>query len=280
MDAASARRRAIAALAGAGIPFPAREADLLLASATGQPSAFLLAHPEFSLDEAMRSTLVGMVSRRSSREPLQYILGEWAFYGHPLAVSDRVLVPRPETELLVERALEWLPDDGTFLDWGTGSGCIAIALLIERPSCSCIAVDASPSALDVAWRNMRRHDVLHRALLWHSRTPRDIPLRGERLALIVSNPPYIPTALLPTLMEEVRREPMVALDGGVDGLKWYRALLEWAPGALRPGGRILVEVGDGQQAVALSSLPLSGLRHERTVHDLAGVPRMVQWIRV
>ena len=280
MDAAGARRRAVAALSGAGIAFPAREAALLLASATGYPVAYLLAHPEFPLDEAMCSALDDMVSRRTSREPLQYILGEWAFYGHTFEVSDRVLVPRPETELLVEYALEWLPDDGTFLDWGTGSGCIAISLLVERPSCSCIAVDASPSALDVAWRNMKRHDVLHRALLWHSRTPRDIPLRGEHLALIVSNPPYIPTALLPTLMEEVRQEPTVALDGGVDGLQWYKALLEWAPGALLSGGRILVEVGDGRQAAAVSALPLADLLYERTVQDLAGVPRMVQWIRV
>lgn len=281
MTVEKARREVQEALARAAVPHPAREAVLMVSHSMGCSSSALFSHPERILTEEARAKLESMVQRRVSREPLQYILGRWEFYGRTLAVDRGVLIPRPETEILVEKAIERLSDDGSlFLDWGTGSGCIALTMLLERKNCRCCAVDRSPLALRSAWRNLKEYSLLSRVFLWHSRVPQDIPLGGETLSMIVSNPPYIPTVELPHLMEEVRKEPLVALDGGADGLHWCRELTALASRVLRPGGRLLLEIGGKEQADALSGTSFPGLVIEDVFPDLSGIPRVVAWIHV
>ena len=276
-----ARARARDELAFAGIQSPGLEGDILVSWAAGTSSSFLLAHPELPLPGGAAERLMEALQRRTGHEPLQYILGTWDFFGRSLIVRPGVLIPRADTELLVEKALERLSlVPGTFLDWGTGTGCIALSLLAELPGAEGIAADASALAVDTAWRNLKHWGVLGRCLLWHSRMPRDIPAADGSLSLLVSNPPYIPDGRIPFLMEEVRREPLSALAGGEDGLKWYRMLLEWAPAKLRPGGWVLFETGDGAQAEALAGMAPPCLELEGIFRDLGDIPRAVSWRRV
>jgi release factor glutamine methyltransferase len=220
---------------------------------------------------------------------LQYVLNEAHFWGLPLQVGKGVLVPRPETELLVELALEVLeasmPTPGApfFLDWGTGSGCIGIALLRERPDARAVMAEKSPAALAWAWKNMTRYGLHRRGLLWHSRAPEDIPLEKGALDLVISNPPYIPTGDLPGLMREVRdHEPRLALDGGKDGMDFYRTLFRQAPLWLRRGGALLLEIGDEEQAEKMRTLPPPCLRLTKEVKDFSGsgsdIPRCAAWV--
>ena len=280
MTLSEARRRTAERLRASGLESPAREAELLLLDAAGISRSFLVAHPFFSLEDAAVRKLSEMTARRCAGEPLQYILGSWEFYGRPLHVAPGVLIPRSDTEVLVEQALSSLPHEGRFLDWGTGSGCISLALLAERPDLSAVAVDANPRALGLSWRNLKKYGLLSRCLLWHSRNPEDIPVRDEELDLVVSNPPYIPSSRLSSLPGEVRKEPLSALDGGEDGFCWYRELFRWAPSKLRHGGRLLFEIGDGEQGGHLAEIAPSCLIFTGIFHDMSRKPRAVSWLRV
>ena len=266
-------------LSRGGADFPDREADILLCSAAEVSLSEILSRPENILAPEKAGRLFSMARRRAEGYPLQYILGEWDFFGRTVAVPKNVLIPRPETELLVEKALENF-DGGTFLDWGTGTGCIALSLLAARPAALGTAADVNPDALFTAWKNLKRYGCLDRCLLWHSRTPEDIPCAEASLDLLVSNPPYIPSSDLPRLQKEVRFEPASALDGGPDGLDWYRMLLAWGPGRVRQGGRVLFEVGDGEQAERLMHIAPSTLKCAEIFHDLQNKPRSILWVRV
>jgi release factor glutamine methyltransferase len=276
------RRSLIEGLKAAGIENHVGEADLILIRFLDVSRAEVFGHPEKPVADAQRGAALEAVRRRVAGEPLQYILNEAYFWGLPFQVGKGVLIPRPETELLVELALEYLPpppSSSFFLDWGAGSGCIGIALLRERPGARGILAEKNPASLAWAWKNLTRHGLHRRGLLWHSRKPEDIPLEKGTADLVISNPPYIPTGKLPSLTREVRdHEPRLALDGGEDGMDFYRTLFQRAPLWLRPGGALLLEIGDGEQAKKIQGLTPSALRLAKEIKDYADIPRCMAWV--
>jgi release factor glutamine methyltransferase len=234
-------------LAKKGVASPRLQVELLLAHALGMPRMKLYLNFERVLTAAELNTVRGLVQRRGQREPLQYIVGSTSFCGLEMALDRRVLIPRPETELLAERAWKFLQTCGAAplaLDLGTGSGCLAITLARNVPAAEIHATDVSGDALQVARLNAESHGVSGR-LRWHEGDIFAAMPAGLRFDLIVSNPPYIPSARIKTLDPEVREhEPYSALDGGADGLDFYRRLAAQAPAFLRPGGRLMVELDD------------------------------------
>ncbi len=186
------------------------------------------------------------LSRLASHEPLAYLLGEWYFYEEVYRVSPACLIPRPETEHLVEEAIRLLPPGGRFADLCTGSGCIAVSVLAHRPDVSALAVDLSKEALALAAENASRNGVGDRISFLAADLLKENPLGEQTFDLIVSNPPYIRSDILPTLDKEVLAEPSIALDGGPDGLVFYRALLGRFLKNIKPGGALLCEIGYDQ----------------------------------
>ena len=259
------------------------EADLILTRLLSCSRSVVLGHPEKILTDCEIASAQEILRRRMCGEPLQYILEEAFFYGRPFEVQKGVLIPRPETELLVEMALDLLSDtpspaERTFLDWGTGSGCIAITLLLEHPSMRAVMAEKNPLSLLQAWKNTVRYGLFHRCFLWHSQNPKDIPIARQSLDLIVSNPPYIPTRELPSLMREVRDyEPQLALDGGEDGMDFYRLLFKHASSWLRPGGLLLFEIGSEVQFAEMKGMPSSTCSFVKSVTDLEGHLRCAAW---
>lgn len=237
----------------AGCDSPQLDAGLLLAHALGWERARLLAHPERRLTAAEWERFQALLSRRQAREPLAYILGHREFYGLDFIVDWRVLVPRPETELLVELALEWVrarpwEEPPIIADVGTGSGCVAVALAFHLPQALIYALDVSADALEVAAANATRHGVEAQVRLLEGNLLEPLP---EPVDVIVANLPYVPDDELATLEPEVRDyEPRAALDGGPDGLGPMRRLLAQAPACLRPRGVIFLEMGEGQGTAA------------------------------
>jgi release factor glutamine methyltransferase len=239
-------------LAKKDIESPRLQAELLLAHMLKLPRMKLYLNFERTLTEGETDTFRELVKRRAQREPLQHITGSTSFCGLEITVNRHVLVPRPETELLAELGWQWLGEhrtsneDVTALDFGTGSGCIAIALATKSPSAKIIALDISPEALAIAKQNAEANKVIDRIEF----------LNGDGFAtlsneapfgLIISNPPYIPSAEIETLDPEVRDfDPRGALDGGADGLDFYRRFATEARSFLKPDGKIMVEFGDGQ----------------------------------
>ncbi|NLL36222.1 MAG: peptide chain release factor N(5)-glutamine methyltransferase [Fretibacterium sp.] len=264
-------------LSGLPIRNATQEADLILRHVLSCSQAELLAYPERELSSDAVRLLLSLSSRRAKREPLQYLLGYEEFFGYRYEVAPGALIPRPETELLVELTLELLPQESfTFLDWGTGSGCIGATLLLKRPQARGFLVEKNPLSLRLAWRNMKKYGLMSRGLLLHSHTPQDVPVRCE-CDLVISNPPYIPTGLLETLMPEVHYEPPLALDGGEDGLDFYRLLFERAPLWLRPGGLLLFELGDAGQARILEDSSPKAFTFLRKALDFSAIPRCMVW---
>ncbi|WP_305044048.1 peptide chain release factor N(5)-glutamine methyltransferase [Geoalkalibacter sp.] len=256
-----------------GIESARLDADLLLAATLGVDRVGLYLRYDQPLNAEELSRFRARVARRARREPLAYILGEVEFWSLSFAVTPAVLIPRPDTEVLVEEALARGPDEARVLDVGTGSGAIAISLAVERPAWQVTALDVSPAALEVAQGNARRHGVAERLRF----LPGDLAqLPDEQFDLIVANPPYIPSADLAGLMPDVRdHEPHLALDGGPDGLAAYRALAAQAASRLRSGGCLLVEIGQGQEVAVQSLFAQAGLRDVRNRADYAGIIRVV-----
>ncbi len=264
----------------AGCESPALDVELLLGEVLGWTRPKVLAHPEADLRPEQEAAYRRLVARRARREPLAYILGRRAFWGMDLQVRPGVLIPRPETELLVERAVAWALEQGgrtwsgTVVDVGTGSGAVAVALARELPQARLWATDASPEALWVAQENARQQGVAHRIRFaqgnWLA------PVEGP-VDCIVSNPPYIPSGELDRLAPEIARyEPRAALDGGPDGLAAYREILPQAARALSPTGALFLEIGY-DQADAVSDLlreHFPGWKVER-FRDLGGHWRVV-----
>jgi release factor glutamine methyltransferase len=272
------RKKVTEKLRAAGIESCDQEADAMLTCLLACTRASVLAHPERQLPDGQIAAIEEALRRRLLGEPLQYILGEAHFWGRPFEVGPGVLIPRPETELLAELALGRLPPGAAFMDWGTGSGCIAATLLLERPNTRAVMAEKNPLSLLTAWRNLSRYRLHGRTLLWHSREPEDIPA-VERLDLVVSNPPYIPTKEIETLMTEVRHEPRLALDGGEDGLDCFRLLFRHAPRWLKAGGTLLLEIGGAEQADALRKSAPPGFVLTKELADYAGIPRCMVWQR-
>lgn len=237
-------------LARKDVDSPRLQAELLLAHLLQLPRMKLYLNFERTLSDAELDAVRELVKRRGQREPLQHIVGSTSFCGLEMAVNRNVLVPRPETELLAEAGWEFLStlnsQPSTALDFGTGSGCIAIALAVKCPRARIVALDASADALVVAKQNAERNGVSERIEFLHG--DGFAALAADfRFDLIVSNPPYIPSAEIATLQTEVRDfDPRAALDGGADGLDFYRLLAAQAGECLRPGGKIMLEFGDGQ----------------------------------
>ena len=269
-------REAAERLRAAGVPTPRLDAECLLAAAFGCNRAALYGRREVVPAEAA-SRFAALLGRRAAREPIAYLTGIREFWSLPLKVTPAVLVPRPETERLVEAVLDCLKASAsgplTVADVGTGSGAIAIALAVELREARVFAVDVSPGALAVAAENARRFRVDRRVTFlqgdWTA------PLFAAGLAgqfdALVANPPYIPTAELAALDPEiVRFEPRLALDGGPDGLAFHRELAATAPRLLRPGGWLALEVGAGQaEAVRALLAAAPGLAVHPGVRDLA-----------
>jgi release factor glutamine methyltransferase len=244
----------------------AREARLLLAAATGRSEASVLAHPEKSLLEQEKNQFLEMTARRAAGEPIAYILGHKEFYGLELTVNSAVLIPRPETELLVDLALDRNP--ASVLDVGTGSGAIALAIKRHRPDARVVATDASAAALEVARRNAARFNL--EVDLRHGRWFE--PVAGERFEAIISNPPYVVVG--DPHLAALPYEPRLALLGGADGLDGFRVLAREAPAHLLPGGWLLVEHGEGQHEAVRGLLEAAGLETAASWPDLAGIPRV------
>ncbi len=266
-------RRASESFCAAGIPDPVNDAALLLAHLTGRPPLILRLDEDTVLDQSVIDSFKSLVQRRLSRIPLQYLLGEAPFYGRMFRVDSRVLIPRPETELLCEWALDFMKDrpSSRILDLCCGSGCIGITLKAGLPSASVTLSDISPDALSLAAENAARlgADVaLCRSDLLDA-------FIGVCFDLIISNPPYIPTADCDTLQKEVLQEPRLALDGGPDGLSVYRRIVRDAVPCLSPGGYLMMELGIGEDEAVSGLLTDYGYESIQIRKDLSGIRRMI-----
>jgi release factor glutamine methyltransferase len=234
-------------LQDAAVAEPRREAGSLLAHVIGRDRSFVIARGDDALTVEGRVAFRTLIERRAAGEPLQYITGHQEFFKLDFEVTPDVLIPRPETELIVEASLELLQDDPEpyLADIGTGSGCIAISMLHELPAARAIATDMSPTALRVAQRNAERHGVADRLELLESDCFSALDVRGS-FSLIASNPPYVSDDELKSVQREVSYEPRAALAAGSDGLSVIRRLLREARPFLRLGGHFVFEVGFGQ----------------------------------
>ncbi len=254
---------------------PALDAQVLLAHILGTSRTWIMAHPEATLSDLETAFLADALARLESGEPLPYVLGHWEFYGMQFNVSPAVLIPRPETELLVDKALAWLkrhPDRTFTADIGTGSSCIAIALAKNHPGLRIIASDISEQALRVAQTNIHQHGVTNQI---HCVRANIFPPTQEKFDLVCSNLPYIPTETLKRLKVH-RWEPRVALHGGLQGLDLLRDFLTMAPQFLSPNGLLLMEIeanqGETVCKLARNSFPAARLE---LITDLAGLDRVI-----
>ena len=249
------------------------DAQVLLAHVLRRDRAWLVAHRDDPLDSSLATTFLALARRRRNGEPVAYLVGRREFWGLSLQVSPAVLVPRPETETLVELALDWLPADrpARVLDLGTGSGAIALAIARERPQAEVVAIDASVAALAVARSNaaaLGLHNVTFVESDWYAGVG-DAPFD-----LIVSNPPYVAAGDPHLRQDDVRFEPRAALVAGADGLDALRTIVTGAAARLAPAGRVLVEHGHDQAAAVRALLEGAGFEDVTERRDLAGICRV------
>ena len=267
-DVLSAARERLAASSDS----PSLDAELLLARALDVRRSYLIAHPEDAPDAAALKRFATSLARRLAGEPIAYILGEWEFWSLSLMVAPTTLVPRPETELLVELALSVLPrqQQRRVADLGTGSGAIALAIARERPLCDIVATDISAAALDVAHENARQHDISNVSFAtgdWSA------PLAGQSFDLVVSNPPYVRED--DPCLSALRHEPQSALIAGADGLDAIRTLARECQSIVDAGGTLLLEHGAEQGDAVRGILAHEGWTEVQGHHDLAGHPRAI-----
>lgn len=269
------------ALTAAGIDNVRFEARLLLSHATGLTIEQLISRGPDAAPATAAATLRELTARRVRREPMAYILGEREFWGLPFKVSPAVLIPRPDSETVIETVLDLLPDRSRklrILDLGLGSGCLLLTLLREYPQATGVGIDASEAALAVARGNAEALGVAPRARLssgdWRQAGWSD-RLEGP-FDLLVSNPPYIESAVVDGLMPEVAaHEPRLALDGGADGFAAYRIIAAEAPRLVVPGGWAVVEAGEGQAPAIAALFGAAGLTPKPARQDLGGIARVV-----
>lgn len=262
------REELIAALITAKIPSPRLEANIILKHAAPD-------YPQLTKDENEQACR--MLKRRLQNEPLDKIIGQREFYKAVFKVSQDVLTPRPDTEILVESALEFIPEKANrrLLDLGTGSGCILLSLLAERPQSSGTGVDISAKALQIAAENARNMG-LERNVEFINKSWKEQSFVQGKYDIITSNPPYIPSGDIQTLEPEVKNyDPLFALDGGADGLECYREIAVVTPLILKDDGYILLEVGYNQAEDVMQIFAAAGLTPVKIVPDLAGINRCV-----
>jgi release factor glutamine methyltransferase len=253
---------------------PRRDAGLLLAHVIGRNQSFVFTHANDALKDEESELFRSLIERRAGGEPLQYLTGHQEFYKLDFEVTPAVLIPRPETELIIETALELLRDDPEphIADVGTGTGCLAISILHELPTARAVAIDASPSALLVAQRNAEHHGVADRLTLLESDCFSALNA-GLRFGLIVSNPPYVSEVEMKGLQGEVNHEPRAALAAGPDGLSIIRRLLIEARPFLRPGGHLIFEIGFGQSEAVQHLIDPRAWKLVEIRADLQKIPR-------
>lgn len=269
-------------LARKGVDSPRLQIELLLAHVLQMPRLKLYLNFERPLSEEQVTALREFVRRRGEREPLQHLLGTVNFLGLELAVTREVLIPRPETEQLVELAAKYLAPRNAgqaqptrVLDFGTGSGCVAVVLAKQFPAAEIHASDISEAALRVARENAARHGVAERVYFHQGDGFAAVPA-GMRFDLLVSNPPYIPGGEIAALQPEVRdHDPRLALDGGTDGLDFYRRFVAEAPAFLQPEARLVAEFGDGQETALAGLFAAPGWGIEAIERDLSGRARFM-----
>lgn len=270
-------KTATAILHESGIAEPRREANSLLAFALQKDRTFLIAHSEYELSSEEEINFQTLLQRRSSRQPFQYITGKQEFYGLDFIVSPDVLIPRSETELMVEAAIEILrvTENPRFCEIGVGSGCISVSILFESRTAMAIASDISERALQTALKNAENHQVSERLELKIS----DVfdNLNNEKFDLIVSNPPYISGADFIGLQTEVREfEPQIALTDGKDGLSIIEKIIAHAPEFLKPNGFLLLEIGFNQSEKVRKMFSGNVWQTPEFLPDLQNIPRVVK----
>lgn len=271
-------RQAAAELSTADIPEPVKEARDLLALAAGREKQFVIAHPEYELSPKELESFSEFVGRRISREPFQHISRKQEFYGLEFFVSPDVLIPRPETELIVEAGIELLQDidEPMFCEVGTGSGCITVSLLHTLTNARAVGLEISEAALRITEQNALANSVWDRLELRRSDVFEALG-EAERFDLIVSNPPYVPAADIDSLQAEVREfEPHIALTDGADGLSIIERIIAAAPGHIRSGGSLLLEIGFNQGQSVQTIFRKHGWKQVELFPDLQGIPRMVK----
>ncbi|WP_028991763.1 peptide chain release factor N(5)-glutamine methyltransferase [Thermoanaerobacter thermocopriae] len=253
---------------------PRLEAELLLAHCfkINRTALFLRREEEISKEQLER--FLEFVNMRKSHIPYQYIVKKQYFMGLEFFVDENVLIPRPETEILVEEALKRLKRGDVVLDIGTGSGAIAVSIAKYFPDCTVYAVDISKKAIEIAKHNAKKQGVLDRIFFIESDLFCNLP-PNLKFDFIVSNPPYIKKREIELLQEEVKKEPIVALDGGEDGLFFYKKIIREAPFYIKSGGKIGFEIGYSQKEEVTTLLEESGFKDVEIIKDLAGIDRVI-----
>ena len=255
------------------------EAKLLVATAAGKTAQELLRDLSLYTTPEMAAKVADLTQRRIAGEPVAYITGAWEFYGLPMVITTDVLIPRIDTELLVDAAKELLNGhkmDARVLDLCCGSGCIACAIGHELPATRLVAVDISANALEVCRKNIAANRLSSRAICMQADATASPPLSMGQFDMIVSNPPYIRSADMAKLDHSVRDfEPAWALDGGKDGLKFYKAIIKYWKALIRPGGYLLFEVGEGQAESVKEMMLTGGFRAVSSKFDTLGVERVI-----
>ena len=267
-------------LRDAGIEAAALEARLIAASAAGKSTEKLLRDMRFYATDEVEKRAEAMVRRRLAGEPVAYITGVWEFRGLPMEVSRDVLIPRVDTEVLAETAIKYLKDTGRLdarvLDLCSGTGCIGCAIAAELPRVRVVLSDVSPEAMEISRRNVSRNGLDGRISFLPADVMKLPPLMTGSFDLVVSNPPYIPTVEIMTLDPSVRDyEPVWALDGGEDGLDFYRAILKNWASVIRQGGELMFEVGEDQAERVKDLMRMAGLREARSFPDTQNIQRVV-----
>lgn len=260
-----------------GIAEPRREANSLLAFALNKDKTFLIAYPEYELTKEEESSFQQLLARRFNREPFQHITGKQEFYGLDFEVNENVLIPRPETEIIVENAIEILQnlENPKFVEIGTGSGCISISILNNVQKATAIGLDISEKALEITEKNANTHNVLNRLQLKISDVFSN--LSAEKFPLIVSNPPYIPNEDIANLQTEVRDfEPLNALTDGKDGFSIIENIVKNSPQFLSTKGFLLLEIGFGQAEKVKEMFDSEIWQSVEFLPDLQGIPRTVK----
>lgn len=274
---------AAAELMTAAVDNPRGEARLLLGFAANLRKETMIANPDLVVDPSCQLTFEAVVERRRNREPMSHILGQRQFWEYTFIVNADVLDPRPETETIIEEVLSRLPDREArtcFADFGTGSGCLLLTLLGAYKNADGIGIEASSAACEVAKLNAEALSFSERASIVHGDWNSVLLGCGADIDCLVANPPYIPSADIRNLEPEVAGfEPRLALDGGPDGLNAYRVIIPVAYDALRPGGLIVLEVGQGQAARVQSMLTSAGFTETAVRKDLASIDRVVSGIK-
>ena len=254
------------------------EAELLICDAIGRERAWLYAHSDYQLAEHEEQRLKKTSGKRKAGIPMAYLLGKREFYGRDFIVNPDVLIPRPETELLIEQALALpLPERARVLDIGTGSGCIILTLAAERPNWHCTAIDISQPALEVAKQNLAQLELPKDAVQWlQGSLFEPLQTSEQKFDLIVSNPPYVAKGDPHLEQGDLRFEPDIALASGDDGLNLIRKLIEQAPDFLQPNGWLMIEHGFDQSKAVKKLFRKRGFSKVKSVKDLAGIKRMIK----